>query len=448
MQHSLAGEEACCLGVFFPYLADLQVDKVEDLGSAVLITARSGAGDAPCHGCGLSSARVNSRYRRRLHDLAAGDRPLMIDLEVRRFFCGNPECALRTFAEQVPAVTQRHQRRTPLLGSLLEAVALALAGRAGARLASALGIEVSRSTLIRLIRALPDPGIGQVTVLGVDDFAKRRGHSYATILIDMDTHRPIDVLEDRQADTLAQWLKEHPGVQVICRDRAGAYAEGSREGAPDAIQVADRFHLWQNLCDAVEKTVISCRADLREPAPEPADPQAASRSGAPAETAGPAASHDPGDGRLAVRARERHAAVHDLLAQGRTHTQICAMLGLSPKTVRKFIRAATPEQVTAGPRPPSSGIGRFAPTCTSAGIRGAPTAQLHTETQAKSYCGSRRSTRRYLQPLRAALIAPVLPPPPPTVREVTRWITSHPGHLTDDETVKLTQVKARSARSM
>jgi len=374
VQHSLAGEEACCLGVFFPYLADLQVDKVEDLGNGVLITARSRAGDAPCHGCGLSSARVNSRYRRRLHDLAAGGRAVMIDLEVRRFFCGNPGCKLRTFAEQVPAVTRRHQRRTPLLGSLLEAVALALAGRAGSRLAGALGIEVSRSTLIRLIRALPDPRIGQVTVLGVDDFAKRRGQSYATILIDMDTHRPIDVLEDRQAGTLAQWLKEHPGVQVICRDRAGAYAEGSREGAPGAIQVADRFHLWQNLCDVVEKTVISCRADLREPASEPGDPEPAEAgTGIPAQTAGPAAGQDPGPGRVAVRAHERHAAIHDLLAQGRTHSQICTMLGLSPKTVRKFIRAATAGQVIAGPRPPSSGIDVSPLTCTSAGTRDAPT---------------------------------------------------------------------------
>jgi len=446
VQHPLAGDEACCLHLFFPHLDDLHVDKVEDDGSAVLITARSGAAKAPCHRCGVSSGRVHSRYRRRLHDLTAGSRAVTIDLEVRRFFCGSLACEVRTFAEQVPAVALRHQRRTPLLRSLLETVALALAGRAGARLASALGIAVSRTTLTRLIRALPDPVTSQITVLGVDDFAKRRGHSYATILIDMDTRRPVDVLEDRQAGTLAEWLKEHPGVQVICRDRAGAYAEGSREGAPDAIQVADRFHLWQNLCDAVEKTVISCRADLREPAPEPASSEPAASNGVPGETAGAAASQDPGDGRLAVRARERHAAIHDLLAQGRTHTQICAMLGLSPKTVRKFIRAATAGQVTAGPRPPSSGIDRFAPYLHERWNQGCTDAvRLHAEIQAKGYRGSSRSVRRYLQPLRATLTAPVLPPPPPTVREVTRWITSHPAHLTDEETAKLSQVKTRSA---
>jgi transposase len=445
VQHSRAGEEACCLSLFFPHLAGLHVGRVEDLGDAVLITARSRAVDAACHRCGLLSARVHSRYRRRVHDLAAGGRAVMIDLEVRRFFCGNPVCELRTFAEQVPEVARRHQHRTPLLGSLLETVALALAGRAGARLASALGIAVSRTTLIRMIRALPDTPVGQISVLGVDDFAKRRGHSYATILIDMHTHRPIDVLEDRQAATLAQWLKDHPGVQVICRDRAGAYAEGAREGAPDAIQVADRFHLWQNLCDAVEKTVISRRADLPEPAPEPAGPEPA--GDVLADTAGPAAGQDPREGRLAVRARERHAAVHDLLAQGRTQTQICAMLGLSPKTVRKFTGAATPGQVTAGPRPPSSGIDRFAPYLHERWNQGCTdAARLHAEIAAQGYHGSQRSTRRYLQPLRASLTAPVLPPPPPTVREVTRWITSDPSHLTGDETAKLGQVKARSAQ--
>ena len=315
-------------------------------------------------------------------------------------------------------MTRRHQRRTPLLGSLLEAVALALAGRAGARLAGALGIEVSRSTLIRLIRALPDPGIGQVTVLGVDDFAKRRGQSYATILIDMDTHRPIDVLEDRQAGTLARWLKEHPGVQVICRDRAGAYAEGSREGAPDAIQVADRFHLWQNLCDAVEKTVISCRADLPEPAPQPAGPEpAGAGTGVRAETAGATARQDPGAGRLATRARERHTAIHDLLAQGKNYTQISETLGLTRHTVRKFARAAAAEQVITGPSPRSSRLDRFAPYLQQRWNEGCTdAAQLFAEIQAQGdmslTCGHVVLSGLEWSPV-VWFMAPILPPTEP-----------------------------------
>jgi len=373
----------------------------------------------------------------------------MIDLEVRRFFCGNAACGLQTFAEQVPAVAPRHQRRTPVLRSLLEGVALALAGRAGARLAAMLGIVVSRVTLTRLIRALPDPETGQVTILGVDDFAKRRGHSYATILIDMDTRRPVDVLEDRQAATLARWLEDHPGVQVICRDRAGAYAEGSREGAPGAIQVADRFHLWQNLCDAVEKTVMSCRADLREPVTEPGEPEPAGPgddAGVPAGTTTPAASQA-GNGRLATRSRERHAAIHDLLGQGKNITQASEALGLTRHTVRKFARAATAEQVITGPAPRSSQLDRFAPYLQQRWDQGCTdAARLFAEIQAQGYSGSKRSARRYLQPLRSSLARPVPPPPPPSVREVTRWITSHPDNLTDDEKAQLSQVKARSAK--
>jgi hypothetical protein len=132
VQHSLAGDEACGLRLIFPHLGGLQVGKVEDGGNAVLITARASGAEAPCHRCGVPSGRVHSRYRRRLHDLAAGGRAVTIDLEVRRFFCGNAAREMRTFAEQVPAVALRHQRRTPLLHSSLEAVALALAGRPGA----------------------------------------------------------------------------------------------------------------------------------------------------------------------------------------------------------------------------------------------------------------------------------------------------------------------------
>ena len=322
-----------------PHGADVEVEGVSRAGGSVRILARTRSSSARCPGCGAVSFRVHSRYQRRLLDTAIGGCEVVICLAVRRFICLSPECAKVTFAEQISGLTSRHARRTPAVTAVLQAVALALGGRAGARLTGRLAAGVSRMTLIRLVRAMPDPTVSaSPRVLGVDEFALRKGHSYGTLLVDVETRRPVDILDERSSESFAAWLAARPGAEFICRDRAGCYADGGARGAPDAVQVADRWHLWHNLGEAVERAVSRHREHL----PAAVTAQAAGSAPATAPEAAPVA---PRTGRIADRTRGRHADVHQMLAGGSSFGEIAAVLGLSRNTIRRFARAASPEEL-------------------------------------------------------------------------------------------------------
>lgn len=422
--------------MLLPQLANVHVEAVRDEGGLLRIRARTGQTDGACPGCGGVSRRVHSRYERRINDHAVAGRRAVIHLRSRRFFCDTADCSKITFAEQVTGLTARHARHSVAARQALTRIAVATGGRAGQRLSGHLGLPAGRTTLLRLIRAIGDPVVGTPRVLGIDDFALRRGHVYATILIDMDTHQPIDVLPDRTADTLAAWLRAHPGVEIICRDRAGAYAEGATTGAPDAVQVADRFHLWQNLGEAVEKDVIAHRADLSEPTPEPA-PQ-------PPPCPEPASTPEPAESRLAIRTRERYTAIHQLLAGGASRAEVSRQLDLDPHTVRRFADATTVDDLLVHTRRDSL-IDTFKPYLNDRFNQGCTDAtKLFDEITGQGFRGSVKTVRRYIQPFRAAMSAPPAAPAAPKPRHVTCWIMTKPDNLDPDDRDRLTGITTRS----
>jgi transposase len=232
--------------------------------SGLTVHAEVAVASARCPVCEVCSGRIHSRYGRTVADLPWRNVSVTLKIRARRFFCVNRRCERAIFCERLPKVAP-YARKTSRLEEVLLSIAFELGGEAGARLARELGLLVSPEALLERIRRAPrcDAEEG-VRVLGVDDWAKKKGRSYGTILVDLEKHKVVDLLPDRTSETLVGWLKEHPGIEIISRDRAGAYADGARQGAPDAVQVADRWHLMKNLTDAVERVLERERISLSE----------------------------------------------------------------------------------------------------------------------------------------------------------------------------------------
>ncbi|MPZ13494.1 MAG: ISL3 family transposase [Chloroflexi bacterium] len=426
----------------------------------VVLEAEAGTGHAQCPACGTWSDRVHGWYTRRPLDLPWRGQTVRILLAVRRFRCTNAQCDRQTFAERFDSLVPPHGRRTLAATTFLTTLAEHVGGEAGARVARSAGLPVSADTLVRILRRSAAACTSAPRVLGVDDFAFRRRHRYGTILVDMETHAPIDLLTDRTADTLAAWLRDHPGVEIIVRDRAGAYAEGARAGAPNAMQVADRFHLIQNATQALEELLRSRPrrvVSVPEPDPPPIPPSGESTAVSIAEASPSLTSLSAARRRQLDRAGARIARweeVHDRRARGQGLRQIAREMHIARMTVRRLLDRPRPS-LEPVPRPPRPGgltspklhpyvshlEERWQAGCTN--VR-----QLYRELAARGYTGSYSLLEQALRPSR-----PPRPPPRDRKRErepprqlSVRWLCLRPPEsLKEDERTALQQVLQQDA---
>ncbi len=418
--------------LLLPPGAGLVVEQVQLRDEILHLTVRCAAIGATCPDCGTWSEAFHSGYERNLADLPIAGRQAVVDLRVRRFRCYQPGCPRKTFVEQVPLLAERYAHRTLRLRAMLEVIGLALGGRPGSRHCSRSAMPTSRTTLLRMVRAIAERPVETPCVLGVDEFAFRRGHRFGTILVDGDAHRVIDLLEDPSADALVDWLGKHPGVEVICRDRDGVYANAARRGAPGALQVADRWHLTHNLAEALERFSARVSAMVRQEwtADEESSPSS------------PFSPPPPPPGRLAARAEQRHAEVHELRKQGLNFCAIARRLHLSRTTVKKFALAQSSDALRRSCRYKTK-LDAFLPYLARRWGEGHHVAaELFNEIKKQGYRGSERSVRaswRTAEPPRPAEAG--LPGP----RTLTWLLLRRPSDLDDQEQLLLKKLYERSA---
>jgi transposase len=330
-------------GTLVPDAGEVVVDHlmVEGCGRLVMVLRAAGE-ESVCPECQQASRRIHSRYCRRLNDLPWEGIPVLIELRARRFSCANEACGQRIFTERLPKTVQRYARRTCRLSEALERITLALGGSAGSRLAEQLGILASNSTLLRQLRRKAVATSAQAPrVLGIDDWAWRKGRRYGTILCDLEHGKVVDLLPDRSAESAAQWLRAHPGTEIVSRDRANLYAEAATKAAPNEVQVADRWHLLHNMSEALQGALVPHHRLLAEVAQVAGG--IAKAATVPVAQQPPSTKPASHKHRLQEQNRERrlrrYETVMEQVRQGASQREIARNNGLSRQTVRRWISA-------------------------------------------------------------------------------------------------------------
>ena len=329
--------------LLFPSCPDLELEEITCEGQTLILAVHCSKPAVECPDCAKVAVKVHSRYLRRLADVSLMDYAVVLHIQVRRFFCSNPACARKTFAESFADLATAHARRTTRQANRLRAIAKELGGRPAARESENVQMPVSRHTMLRLLRHASTPAAPAVRILGVDDWSIRKGQTYGTLLVDLQAHRIVDVLPDREAQTLQTWLAAHPEVEVVSRDRAGAYAQGTRKGAPQAQQVSDRFHLLVNLRDALKRLFERKQEALLQEAQQQHSflKPSEETNGLVEVATSPAPMTATAIGKQARRARRlsRYEEVMQLHEQGASQVSIAALMGLHRETIRRYLNA-------------------------------------------------------------------------------------------------------------
>jgi len=451
---------------FFPHLRSLRLRHVACAGDTITVTLAAKRASAHCPLCGHRSHRIHSHYDRHVADLPVSGQGTHLLVHIRRFRCCFPSCPRRIFAERLPQLVAPHARKSLGLQHTLAQVGFTAGGEAGARLARQLGMPTSPATLLRLIRAAPCPDPGQPTIIGLDDWAYKRGRRYGTIVCDLEGQRAIDLLPERSAASTSAWLEGQPQLAVIARDRSGLYADAAARGAPQAIQVADRWHLVDNLANALEKFLLTRSAQLKEVA------AAIAAAGAPAGVRGPSDEVYQGKRRTPqprlweqraaqesahrlVRRRTNYDQVRELHTKGLTPMEIARTVGIARTTVYRYLQGVPPQRK----RPTRHGRQRvlepWEPYLLQRWEEGCRTAtRLWREIREQGFAHSSTCVQRFCALLR--LEGPPLRPrgraasayasiQGPSARQVASLFLQRVEQRTEEQTAYLTQLCQRDA---